>query len=86
MRRGAAVIGIGAARNLPPSHPLRPRANERVGAGVEIVIDVGDVDAAFAAVQASGHPTLSPVAERPWGLRDFRLLDPDGYYLRITSK
>jgi uncharacterized glyoxalase superfamily protein PhnB len=22
---------------------------------------------------------------RPWGLRDFRLLDPDGYYWRITE-
>jgi len=23
---------------------------------------------------------------RPWGLRDFRLLDPDGYYWRITER
>jgi hypothetical protein len=21
---------------------------------------------------------------RPWGLRDFRPFDPDGYYLRVT--
>ena len=23
---------------------------------------------------------------RPWGLRDFRVLDPAGYYLRITDR
>jgi hypothetical protein len=23
---------------------------------------------------------------RPWGLEDFRLVDPDGYYLRVTFR
>lgn len=23
---------------------------------------------------------------RPWGLRDFRVVDPSGYYLRITER
>jgi lactoylglutathione lyase len=22
--------------------------------------------------------------EQPWGLHDFRVVDPDGYYLRVT--
>jgi hypothetical protein len=25
-----------------------------------------------------------PLTDRPWGLRDFRVVDPDGYYLRVT--
>lgn len=25
------------------------------------------------------------IASRPWGMRDFRLLDPSGYYLRLTE-
>src|SRR5215218_1963618 len=29
---------------------------------------------------------LEPLQERSWGLRDFRFSDPDGYYLRITSR
>jgi hypothetical protein len=28
---------------------------------------------------------MEPMLDRPWGLRDFRMVDPDGYYLRITS-
>ena len=26
------------------------------------------------------------LGDRPWGLRDFRVLDPAGYYLRITDR
>jgi predicted enzyme related to lactoylglutathione lyase len=85
MRRGSAQIGIGLASGLPDVHPLKPRSGERGGVGVEIVIEVEDVDAAHVAVQSAGHPILSPLKERPWGLRDFRIVDPDGYYLRITS-
>lgn len=29
---------------------------------------------------------MNAMAIRPWGLKDFRICDPDGYYLRITSK
>ncbi|WP_350223849.1 hypothetical protein [Rhizobium sp. CNPSo 3490] len=32
----------------------------------------------------SGWP-LSALAMQPWGLPDFRLVDPDGYYVRVTS-
>ncbi len=29
---------------------------------------------------------IEPLLVRPWGLTDFRVADPDGYYLRITSR
>jgi uncharacterized glyoxalase superfamily protein PhnB len=35
-------------------------------------------------VVKAGYRLLEPLRERPWGLRDFRVVDPDGYYLRIT--
>lgn len=86
MRRGNAVLGLGLARNLPTAHPLRARDRDRNGIGVEIVLEVDDVDAVVAAVERAGYPVLVPLAGRPWGLRDFRLVDPDGYYLRVTSR
>ena len=55
------------------------------GAGVEIVLEVDDVAAALARVEAAGHPVEEPLRARPWGRTDIRLLDPDGYYLRITG-
>jgi hypothetical protein len=27
---------------------------------------------------------VDALREQPWGLHDFRLADPDGYYLRVT--
>jgi uncharacterized protein (DUF2252 family) len=30
--------------------------------------------------------TRAWIQDRPWGLRDFRVLDPAGYYLRITGR
>jgi catechol 2,3-dioxygenase-like lactoylglutathione lyase family enzyme len=85
VRRGAAVIGIGRASELPASHPLHARDGDRNGIGVEIVVEVADVDAAYRTVTDAGWPALGPVKQRPWGARDFRLLDPDGYYVRVTS-
>lgn len=86
VRRGDARIGIGAVGGLRPGHPLKPAPGERPGLGVEIVIEVDDVDAAYRAAEASGHPLLSPLRLQSWGLRDFRLADPDGYHVRVTSR
>ena len=55
------------------------------GVGVEIVIEVDDVDAVLAAAEASGLNIVKPMQDRPWKARDFRLADPDGYFLRFTS-
>ncbi|GGA44115.1 hypothetical protein GCM10007416_16580 [Kroppenstedtia guangzhouensis] len=36
-------------------------------------------------VMEKGWPAEIPLQERNWGMADFRVLDPDGDYLRITS-
>jgi peptide/nickel transport system permease protein len=35
---------------------------------------------------AEGWPLDEDLREVPWGLRDFRILDPAGYYLRVTDR
>lgn len=37
-------------------------------------------------VVSAGWPLDADLTERPWGLLDFRLYDPDGHYLRVTSR
>ena len=87
LRLGDAVLGLGPIDKLPPDGPPPGFTQERLagvrGAGVEIVIEVEDLDAAFA--RARDH-VAEPIRLRPWGLRDFRLADPDGYYLRVTTE
>jgi hypothetical protein len=32
-----------------------------------------------------GYPISSTLQERSWGARDFRVVDPEGYYIRFTE-
>ena len=86
---GRVRIGLQRRTALPADHHFRPAyfSGPR-GVGLEIVIEADDIDAAFAlardgAVAHGGQ--LEPLAARPWGQTDFRLIDPDGYYIRVTS-
>lgn len=58
------------------------------GLGIEIGIVVADLDKAYAAAlkfKDKGWPISTGIVRRPWGVRDFRVLAPDGYYLRFTE-
>lgn len=54
------------------------------GYGVEIIIFVEDVESIYSQFQ-EGVEVVSRLRERPWGSSDFRLVDPFGYYLRISE-
>jgi len=47
---------------------------------------VADVDAYWARAQAMGAHVLAPIADRNYGLRDFTILDADGFGLRFGSR
>ena len=80
MRRGAVRVGA-ARRAVPDAHAAR-----RPPAGVELVLEVDDVAGERDRVVAAGWPLDEDLQDRPWNLKDFRILDPAGYYLRITSR
>jgi len=44
-----------------------------------ICVEVEDVDAVYQRILASGVAVERAPEERPWGTREFFLLDPDGY-------
>ena len=91
LQRGDVVLGLGPIAKLPadgarPGHTQASLAHGR-GAGVEVVLELDDpaaVEAAAARVAGTGWPLAEPLTDRPWGLRDFRVVDPDGYYVRVT--
>jgi catechol 2,3-dioxygenase-like lactoylglutathione lyase family enzyme len=80
LRRGNVRIGA-----IPAWEAVDPRARS-VPHGVEIVIEVDDLVAERDAITAAGYPLTEDIVERSWGLADFRLHDPDGYYLRFTTR
>ncbi len=54
------------------------------GYGVEIVIPIEGIETYYE--QVKGCTNIVDALEiQPWGLKDFRIVDPFGYYLRITE-
>lgn len=89
LRNGHVVLGLGPINKLPHEHGgyfTRSKLGAARGLGVEIVLEVEDVHVMYERAQSRGYPIEEPLQKRPWGLTDFRLVDPDGYYLRITSR
>ncbi len=64
-------------RNLRPP-PEQPQANVR--------IMVADVDRHWERALEMGAPVLAPIADREYGLRDFTILDPDGFGVRFGTR
>jgi len=79
----------------PHTHDrLYPRAEltQPDGRGINLSIDVDDLETVHAAVTQAGHKLFLPVEERWYdrdddaiGVRQFAVPDPDGYLLRLTQ-
>ena len=85
--KGDLILALGPMESLPENHHLR-RAGLDVefGIGLELCLYVDDaeLDDVYAHVCKVAQTGVGELRLRPWGLRDFRIVDPDGYYIRIT--
>jgi catechol 2,3-dioxygenase-like lactoylglutathione lyase family enzyme len=57
------------------------------GVGVEVSVDVPDrqaLQALYATAQEMAC-VVRELVDRPWGATDFRVADPDGYFVRFTT-
>jgi len=82
---GRDAIFMGAIEVLS-SETIEERARYRQpNKGVEIVLEVDDLERERDSIVRKGWKLDADIHTQPWGLRDFRLVDPDGYYLRITT-
>jgi uncharacterized glyoxalase superfamily protein PhnB len=62
-----------------------PRDSHWSGVGLTLLFDRGvDIDTLQERLQAAGAVVCSPIGDRPWGHRDFTVLDPDGYHVTIA--
>jgi len=83
------VHGADTLRFWPGSAPALRRGHFGGRSGtpghrVEIVLTFDDLDTAFTRATSMGT-TVEPIRMRHWGLRDFRVLDPYGFYVRCTE-
>jgi lactoylglutathione lyase len=73
---------IGAIRH---GHFLSKMIDSPVGSRTEFCFEVEDIEASYDKAVKAGAQILEPIRKMPWGRTDFRLADPDGAYLRITT-
>ncbi len=87
LRRGDIKLALqGDAHAIAGPHYFTPHIQRTPrGTGVEISIQVADVDAEYIRARTAGLNIVKSLQDRPWKARDFRVADPDGYFLRITS-
>lgn len=86
LQRNALVLGLKTDELLwypdPGEQPVESLVR---GVGVELVLETSDIEQFHARMQQAGVAIHEPLKEQPWGATDFRMLDPDGYYWRISS-
>lgn len=86
MVNGNVTLSLNLRGNLPDDHPIQANIGERLGRGIELVLEVDDIEAMYKQVCATNWPLSGKLQRQTWGLTDFRVLDPDGYYWRITTR
>lgn len=75
LTRGAVEIHFFTHRDLQPAESF---------AGCYLrVSDVESFHRSAAALPARGIPRLDPLEAKPWGMKEFAIVDPDGNLLRI---
>lgn len=85
IERDGIRIALQTVVDLSSDHPLlRGGRDVPRGHGVEIVLEVEDLESLHERVMAAGVE-VTPLRWQDWGLVDVRLLDPEGHYLRFTT-
>lgn len=86
LRDGQLKINLCDIANLEPDHYLLRSGG---GLGVaEYCLEVEDqaaLEKAFARAKAAGAVIAQPIRVQPWHRADFRLIAPDGQYIRVTT-
>ncbi len=84
LKQGEVHVNLVPFAGLRENHYLKV-ASARLGSRVELCLEVDDLHAAYERALAAGASIETPIKERPWGRTDFRLVDPDGAYWRVTT-
>ena len=86
LRSAHAIVLLNTFEEPDAGHPFEHfRAERRRGLGVEIGIVSEKIHEAWGAAKAIEGLSVSDVVTQEWGMTDFRIVTPHGYYLRVTT-
>ena len=64
---------------------LSGRADQPLPSHLRLWMQVRDVDAVAAELAAAGVDVIEPPTDKPWGLRELWVRDPDGHEIAIVQ-
>lgn len=86
LRAKHATVLLNRFDDPEAGHPFEHyREHARRGMGVEIGIVCEDVEPLWARARRIEGCVVSEICAQEWGMTDFRVLTPHGYYLRVTT-
>jgi uncharacterized glyoxalase superfamily protein PhnB len=87
MKRKSSVLNFYGGSQKVYSHSYfgRFKKTTKCGYGVEIIIPVDQVERLYKSAKKFAK-IVQPLMLKKWGRRDFRIVDPFGFYLRITER
>jgi lactoylglutathione lyase len=86
LRSSRATVILNQFDDPDAGHPFEHyRDVARRGVGVEIGIVVADLRGAWDRASTIEGCEVTPIVRQEWGMTDFRILTPHGYYLRVTT-
>lgn len=78
---------ITAESTLEDDHYFNNRAkSDFKGNGVELIIVVDELETVYNRCLDNNYSIEVDIEKYPWDMRGFKIVDPDGYFLRITSR
>ena len=86
MKRNRSILNFygGSEKIYSHSYFGQFKKNTKRGYGVEIIIPVDNVESFYKKAKRFAK-IVRPLMLKKWGRRDFRIVDPFGFYLRITE-
>ena len=83
----AVALKAGAVRILLNQDDGAKGSDRAKGEGISLMLTTAqDVDEIAKRIKAHGGTLLTEPADMPWGARAFRVQDPDGFKLAISSE
>lgn len=86
LRSPNAIVLLNDGHDLPAGHRFQGKITGRNhGDCVEIGMVVKDLEQARQRAKALGRYQVTDIVLQDWGMRDFRIVTDEGFYLRVTE-
>ncbi|MGD0525109.1 MAG: VOC family protein [Polyangiaceae bacterium] len=86
LRSSRGLVILNTFEDPEPGHPFEHyRRDARRGVGVEIGIVTDQIEETWKLARRIEDCVVTDIVHQEWGMTDYRILTPHGYYLRVTT-